>query len=185
MRGVQVIGALAVAMSISACSANPPPADDSGPLHKWRLTKHEDAVFGPSLVASIPMGYSANLLTGELRTGALDLMCFKQQPIVRIRFNYKIGSNTSATVAYRFDDKPRVEAKARFLRDHATIVIDDPSEVRRFLAGLTTAGKMLMRVDSLVAGPTNIELDVQGGASASEQALAKCPLPPVVADGRG
>jgi hypothetical protein len=182
---VHVIGALAVAMSLAACSANPPLAGGSGPLHKWRLTQHEDAVFGPSLIASIPMGYSASLLTGELRTGMLDLMCFKQQPIVRIRFNYKIGSNASAAVAYRFDDKPGAEAKARFLRDHATIVIDDPSEVRRFLAGLATAGKMVMRVDSLVAGATNIELDVQGGAPASEQALAGCPLPPVVADSRG
>lgn len=187
---VRRVGAFAAALALAACGGNvtvgpTPTAVTTGPsLYQWQLVHGDDAIFGAGLIATLPMGSNLNLLTGETRSGFLDLRCFKNKPVVLLRFDYKVGSNTSAGLSYRFDDKGGVEAKARFLRNYSTIVIDDPSEVRRFVSQLATASRLLMRVDSLMVAGTHIALDVRGGGYASEQALANCPLPPVVADRR-
>jgi hypothetical protein len=97
---------------------------------------------------------------------------------VRIAFNYKVGSNQTASVAYRFDENPGQEAKARFLRDYRTVVLDDPAEVRRFLDEMRAANKLFLRIDSLNVGRTNIELGVSGAPEAIDAALGGCPPPP-------
>lgn len=165
----------------AACTLGPEPTwyVTQGSLHNWKVLLLDNEIFGNSRVATLSMNYNANLVTGEIRNGNLDLLCFKTKPAVRLRFNYKVGSNQSAGLSYRFDDRPGVEAKARFLRDFSTIVIEDPSQVRRFLADLMTANKLLMRVDSLIVGRTNIELNVQGAATAMNEVLSACPLPPM------
>jgi len=177
---VRRVGAFAAAASLAACAG----ATTSPALHQWQLAHRNDPIFGANLTAVLSMGHGYNIASGDILTGALELKCFKSKPIVVLAFNYKVGSNTSAAVSYRFDDKPGVDAKARFLRNYSTIVIDDPSEVRRFVADLSTANRLWIRIDSLMVNDTNIELDVRGGGLASEQALANCPLPPVVADRR-
>lgn len=175
---------LIAAVSAAACTVGPQPrwAETGGTLNNWQVILDKDPIFGNSKIATLTLNYNVNLATGDIRSGHLDLLCHKSKPLVRLRFNYKVGSNQSASLAYRFDDNPGVEAKARFLRDFSTIVVEDPSEVRRFLAELTTASKLLMRVDSLIVGRTNIELNVQGAATAMDAALSACPLPPMTAD---
>ncbi len=185
MRGcARSFAGLLIAGSLAACSVGPEPklTATAGPLSNWEVILASDAIFGQSRIATLRMNYNVNLATGDIRTGAFDLMCFKKSPLVRLRFNYKVGSNKSANLAYRFDDNQGVEPKARFLRDFSTIVIDDPSEVRRFLVELTSASKLVMRVDSLIVGRTNIEMNVQGAPAAIEAALAACPLPPMTAE---
>ncbi len=166
-------------MSLSACAAGvetasvAPAASSPG---NWRIERRADSIAGANSTAVLPLNYSANFLTGELRTGELRLLCFKRQPVVRIAFNYKIGSNKTAALAYRFDDNPGHEAEARFLQDYKTVVIEDLPEVGRFLAELKSANKLFVRIDSLTIGRTNIELGVEGAPAAIDAALAQCPL---------
>ncbi len=45
--------------------------------------------------------------------------------MVKLQFPFKVGSNRSATLVYRFDEKPPRESNARFLQDFRTIVLED------------------------------------------------------------
>lgn len=180
---VRRVAAFLAAGFLGACtvSSHPYSVATQGPLGNWEVALLKDEVFGNSRVATLSTNPNVNFETGEVRAGKLDLLCFKSKPVVRLRFNYKVGSNRSADFSYRFDDKPGVETKANFLRNYSSVTLDDPSEVRRFLTDLATASKLYMRVDSLIVGRTNIEMNVQGAAAAMDAVLSACPLPAAVA----
>jgi hypothetical protein len=170
--------ALMAAASLAACTAGlsdipTPPADQP-----WQIDYRDDAIAGKAKVAILPFKSVYNPLSGEEFKGEMRLVCFKRQPIVWIGFNFKIGSNQNAALTYRFDEKPAVDAKARFLRNYSTVVIEDPSEVRRFLADLASANKLSILIASLVTENTNLTLNVRGGAAAIEAIVSGCPLPP-------
>ena len=141
----------------------------------WKIEQRTDRVTGtPSTTSTLNVN-AISPITGNLYTGELQLLCFKNQPVVRIAFNYKIGSNRSAAMAYRFDDNPGREAEARFLLYFWTIVIEDPAEVARFIEVMKPASMMFLRVDSLVVGRTTMQLAVRGAPAAIDAAYSTCP----------
>jgi hypothetical protein len=108
-------------------------------------------------------------------------MCFKNKPVVRLRFTLKIGSDKTAALAYRFDEKPGRDIKARFFARQKAIVVEDDAEVAHFAADLAASETLYLRVSSLTASSFSAKFPVHGGAYAIEQAYAECPLP----DGKG
>ena len=105
----------------------------------------------------------------------LQLMCFKDQPAVRLSFEFKIGSTRNAQLGYRFDEKPGHEIDARFLNDFKTVVIEDKAEVARFVSELATSSQLYVRIRSLNPGRSSAEFQVAGAPAAIEAGFAGCP----------
>jgi hypothetical protein len=143
----------------------------------WRIEHRTDRVTGKPSPTGL-LGARATT-SKELypRPVLLQLVCFDDQPIVRLEFAFRVGANRNSSVAYRFDDTPGQDsAEAKFLPDFRTVVIEEPEETARFLDGLATAKVMLLRVNSLFVGRTVAEFRVEGAAPAIEAVLAACPL---------
>jgi hypothetical protein len=174
---VRRVAALVVSGSLAACAglSNVPPQPNDKP---WFVGYQDDAIAGKAMVALVPFNWNVNPISTEISTGELRLICFKRKPLVWIGFNFKIGSNQNAALTYRVDERPPVDAKARFLRNYSTVVIEDASEVRRFLAELAPASKLSIVIASLTADNTNISINVRGAAAAIDAIVAQCPLPP-------
>ena len=167
------------ALTTAATPAAGPPPPSPG---DWKFERRADRVAGNAVTTAYLLVRSKNARTASRRPAliqfaSLQLMCFKSEPIVRLHFNYRVGANRSAAVAYRFDEKPGRDLKARFLADFQTIVIENKAEVMAFVEELAASSTLFMRVDSLIVGPTSAEFRVQGAPAAIEAAFAECPLP--------
>ena len=104
-------GACATGESALTTAAAPPP--DAG---LWKFEKRTDPSTGAPMMAAY-LNVNAFDSWGHLRSGVLQLMCFRREPVVRVAFNVKVGSNRSATLAWRFDERTGREATVRFLSD--------------------------------------------------------------------
>jgi hypothetical protein len=134
-------------------------------------------------ITGIPVS-SARLATHQVSNGAIafpppaevQLTCFRDEPLVRIAFGFKVGSNRNSTLGYRFDDKPGREADARFLQDYRTVVIEEDEAVAQFVRELAASQVLYVRIRSLNSARTSAEFRVEGAGGAIENALAGCPV---------
>jgi hypothetical protein len=172
-----VTGMLAACAGPAAVTDEAQPAASAPQPGNWKVGYKADSITGSSPVAVLNFASSLNILTGKLFTGEMQLICYQKKPLILIGFTGKVGANRSASLAYRFDDKPGVEAQVRFLRTFRAVLIEDVGEVRRFLADLATANKLALRIDSFLHGRTNVIVAVHGAAHAIDAVLAACPLP--------
>ena len=186
---VHALVALAASLLLGACAtgdaalttasvpaAAPPPSPG-----EWKFERRADRVAGGPTTTAYLLVPSKNTLNAKRRPllpqlASLQLMCFRSEPIIRLHFNFRVGANRSADVAYRFDEKPGRDAKARFLADFRTIVIENKADVATFAGELATSNTLFMRVNSLIVGPTSAEFRVQGAQAAIDEAFAECPL---------
>lgn len=183
-----VASVILLALSVGACAtgdgaltqASAPPADkpDKG---QWKFERRIDPITqAPSAVAWVDI---AKFDTRSWRTeaGELQLMCFQHKPVVRLSFTLKVGTDKTAALAYRFDEKLGHDVKARFFARQKAIVIENQDDVRRFASELVASQTLVVRISSLTASSFSAKFPVHGGAYAIEQAFAECPLP----DGKG
>jgi hypothetical protein len=177
MRTIAVIGAAGLlAGCVTTTSIN---NADTG---NWKIERGYDRILGkPSGTAEL-VSRSRNEQQrkrlyphGELQLGALQLVCFDNAPVIRIRFNHRIGSNRTSTVSYRFDEKPGRDVSARFLQTYTTALIEEPQEVAQFVEQLRTSDKLYVRVMSHVAGTSSVEFSLKGAPLAIEAAYQSCP----------
>lgn len=152
-------------------SANPPP--DIG---LWKFEKRTDPSSGTPITTAYLTVHSMDSW-GKMHSVILQLMCFRKEPVVRVAFNVKVGSNRSATLAWRFDDRTGREAQVRFLTDYKTIVIEEPAELVPFTDELAVSERLQLTISSLIVGRTAAKFTVRGASHAIEQAYAECPLP--------
>ena len=180
MRGL-IVGVLACGLGACATgSAQMTPA--APPAGDWTIEQRPDRISGKTQATAVLTTRSRNARTARSRPAlaqmaSLQLMCFDNAPIVRLHFNYRIGANRSATIAYRFDEKSGRDANARILPDLQTIVIQEREDVMRFAEDLRTANALFVRVSSLIVGQSIAEFRVLGGQAAIDAAYAACPLP--------
>jgi hypothetical protein len=167
-----LVPALLPALLLTACI---PPGSERPGAGNWKFVKRTDLVLGTVTVVRLYL-QSYDFNKNEIEYTELELSCFKQQPVVKLQFPFKVGSNRSATLAYRFDEKPVRESSARFLQDFRTIVLEDKNEVADFIKELGTAQMLALSVDSLIVGRTSLRLKVQGAPQAIEAAYAACPV---------
>jgi hypothetical protein len=144
----------------------------------WRIEQETDRITGApisSAQVNTPRVSNGNLPFGTPAAG-LQLICFKQQPAVLIKFQFKIGSTRNAEMGYSFDNRPGRQPMVRVVEDYKTIVIEDQDEVRRFASELATANILYIRIRSLNALRTSAEFQVDGAPEAIAAAYASCPL---------
>lgn len=182
VRAVVRAGVMCVAaVTLGSCvTARDPYVSSAGakPVGNWRIERQQDRVTGAPLSSAFLMtASSSNSAVDFPRPAQMQLSCFKDEPVVRLSFNFKVGSNRNSMLGYRFDDKPGREAEARFLQDFRTVMIEDTAEVAQFVKELATSKVLYVRIRSLNAGRTAAEFKLDGAPAAIEAAYADCPLP--------
>ena len=171
---------MALAFALAACARDPFVTSTGAKLvGNWRIEHQVDRVTGTPVSSALAITRTvANSAVLFPSPAVLQLTCFRRQPIVRLSFPFKVGSNRNSELAYRFDDKPGHVAEARFLMDYKTVVIEDPAAVAQFVAELATSKVFYLHIRSLNAGRSSAEFQVEGGATAVETGLADCPVAP-------
>jgi len=168
------VGLLPAATAPAATPAAPPPATG-----EWKFDSRVDRATGKPVGKAFVLTMRVSRRAGRAfsRPAGLQLQCFKYKPTVQMRFSDRVGSRFSATMTYRFDDKPPRNAAARFLPDYKTVVIDDEPAVQQFVAELRSAETLYVTVNSLVVGATRAEFPVRSAGPAIESGFGECPLP--------
>lgn len=172
-------GVLVLALAVSGCvtAQSAPPPTQNG---EWIYSRAADPVTGAPHAQVWLVTRRASPPRGEMfpRPVSLQLQCFKGEPIAELVFAFPVGSNRSASLGYRFDDKPGRDVEARFLQDRKRVVIEDRAALTGFADELRNASRLLVRVNSLVLGQTTAEFAVHGAERAMAAAYADCPLAP-------
>ena len=160
--------------SAATAQAAAPPATG-----QWKFDNRIDRATGKPVGKAWVITDRVTLRAGRLfsKPAGLQLQCFKEQPIVQVKFADRVGSNRSASFSYRFDDKAPRAAPVRFLPDYKTVVIEDATAVRQFVGDLRSASKLFVSINSLVIGATRAEFPVHSAEPAIETGYADCAQP--------
>lgn len=173
------VTAVVASLLLSGCTAHDPFVSNAGakPVGNWRIERQLDRVTGAPLSSAFLLAStSSNSTVLFVRPAMLQLLCFKDEPVVRFEFGFKVGATRNSVLGYRFDDKPGHEVDARFLQDHMTVVIEDQAEVAQFVSELATSNVLYVRIRSLNAGRTSAEFRLNGAQAAIQTAFAGCPV---------
>ncbi len=169
---------LALGVALSGCvTARDPavvPTAALKPAGNWRVERQTDRITGAPISSAFLPTRSSHTRERYPRSAHVQLACFKGEPLVRFAFDVRIGSTRNSEFGYRFDDKPGRTGEVRFLQDYKTVVIEDNTEVARFLNELAKSEKLYILIRSLNAGRTAAEFRLEGAGDAIEQALAGC-----------
>ncbi len=180
LRGLGLAVGLAVGALLSGCGPQDPFVNAASVARagNWRIDRQIDRVTGaPVAGAMLFSSSSSHTAVIGSRVAGLQLTCFERQPIVRLSFEFKIGSDKNTVMGYRFDDKPgRDNVESRVLLGYQVIVIEDKAAVAQFAADLAGASQLYVRIRSLNGGRTTAEFPVSGGDVALKEAYADCPL---------
>lgn len=172
--------ALGLTAPLGACATRDPFVTSANAIASgnWKIEQQTDKITGaPIGSAQLVTAVSSNSADSKVRSAMLQLTCFDKTPVVRISFEFKIGTDRNTIVGYRFDDRPgRDNIESRILSDHTIVVIEDGAEVKRFLADMPDASKLVIRIRSLNAGRTTAEFKLDGAPAAIEAAYKDCPV---------
>lgn len=175
------VGTILAALLAGACSTRDPVVSTAGatPSGNWRIERNTDRITGAPLASAfiISTGGASNSAVAFPRPAMMQISCFKDQPLIRFSFEFKVGSNRNSVLGYRFDDKPGREPAARFLQDDMIVVIEDKTEVAEFVQQLATSAGLYIRIRSLTAGRSTAEFRLDGAPAAIESALGACYAP--------
>jgi hypothetical protein len=169
-----------LAAVLSACVAADPLVTTvtTRPSGLWRIEQQIDRITGaPNSSAVLTTRRASHSGMPFARPAVLQIGCFNKQPIVRLAFEFKVGSNRNSLLGYRFDEKPGKEIGGRFLADYTTVVIEDRTEVEDFFRDMASSKSLYVRIRSLNAGRTSAEFEVEGAAEAIAAATAGCKQP--------
>jgi hypothetical protein len=170
------------ALSLGACGArhsftHAPEVVSAG---AWKIEREPDPITGVAVASAfVTSRNSSNANELMPRLAMLQLSCFRDEPMIAFKFRFKIGTNVNSFLGYRFDDKPGHDVEARFLQQHDSVVIEERTEVIRFVQELATASVLRIRIRSMNAGRTTAEFDVTGAPEAIKAGFATCPLTPL------
>ncbi len=148
--------------------------EEHGP---WEIERHLDRVTGRGIASAFVANRNGSH-TSEFFTQpvGVQLLCFKQKPIVRFAFSAKIGSNRNAMIGYSFDDKPGREIQGRFIAGQKNVIIEDHTEVTQFVKELAESQVLYVRIRALNFGRSTAEFPTEGAQAAIDTAYAGCPL---------
>ena len=169
-----------LACALSACSGRDPWVSNASavPSGNWRIERQIDRVTGAPLPSASIRTLSSNSGQQFPQPAMLQLTCFKDQPIVRFGFDFKVGSNRNSVLGYRFDENPGRELEnVRFLQDYKSVVIEEKADVAQFVSELATSKVLHVRIRSLNAGRTTAEFRLDGAQAAIEAGYDVCSLP--------
>ena len=176
---VRTVPLVILALLLSACAGRDPYVSNAAavPSGNWQIDRQVDRITGAPLSSAMLMtNRSSNSAVDFPHPAGLQLTCFKDEPIVRLSFDFKVGSNRNAFLGYRFDDKPGREVDARFLQNFTTVVIEEKADVAQFVSELATSEILYVRIRSLNFGRTTAEFRLNGAPAAIEAGYAGCSL---------
>jgi hypothetical protein len=107
-----------LALPLAGCFGRDPIVSSSfaAPVGNWRVERQTDRITGAPLSSAFLITRdSSNSAVPFSQPAEMTVACFKEAPLVRFVFGFKVGSNRNSVLGYRFDDKPGHEIKARFL----------------------------------------------------------------------
>lgn len=171
--------ALAAGLMVSGCARDPYVYPSLYEEHfAWEIERHLDRVTGRGIasayVANRNGSHTAEFFTQPV---GIQLLCFRDKPIVRFAFSVKVGSYRNAMLGYSFDEKPGREVKVRFIDGWKNVVIEDEAEVAQFVRELAASNLLYVRIRALNYGRATAEFPVEGAPRAIEAAFEGCPLP--------
>ena len=177
---LRLIPVIVLALPASGCARDPMVSTAyATPVGNWKVERQVDRITGaPLSSALLTANTGSNTAEPFAHLATMQLLCFKNEPVVRIAFDFKVGSNRNSALGYRFDEKPGHEIEARFVQDYKTVVIEDRAEVAQFVSELSTSNVLYVRIRSLNAGRSSAEFNLEGAPAAIEAALAGCPATP-------
>ena len=96
---------------------------------------------------------------------------------MQMSFELKGGSDRTAWLAYRFDEKPGREVKVRFLNGFRDVVIEDEAELAQFAHELATSERSCTCASAwLTADRAPTEFRLAGAPAAVAAGFGNCPL---------
>lgn len=143
----------------------------------WRIERTPDRITGvPLPSAQLATAQSSNSAVPHTRPAVIQLTCFENRPIVRVSFEFRIGSDLHSELGYRFDDRPGHDnVPSRVLPGYKVVVIEDGAAVAQFTQELASSKSLVVRIRSLNAGRTVADFQTDGGKAAIDAVLANCP----------
>jgi hypothetical protein len=180
-RVLRLVAIVVPALMLCACLRDPyvSPTASTVPSGHWRIEQQADRVTGAPINSAYVTAMASNSGAAFTQPASLTLACFMDKPVVKIGFEFKVGTNLNSFLGYRFDEKPGHEIGGRFLQNSSSVVIEDPAEVAQFVGELATSSVLYVRIRSLNAGRSTAEFKVDGAPAAIASALAGCPVRPV------
>ncbi|MBV9556293.1 MAG: hypothetical protein JO254_04385 [Pseudolabrys sp.] len=165
---------------LSGCAADPvtSPLQVYRVVGKWRFETATDRTTGQTLSGAMLAARSTHSDEPFSKEALLQLMCFRNEPVVRFAFELKIGSERNVEFSYRFDDRPGRQATVHIARDYTVATIEDENDVRTFVDDLKSSRKLYVLIRSLNAGRATVEFELDGAPEAIAQAYATCPIKP-------
>ncbi|HET7849480.1 MAG TPA: hypothetical protein VFL51_10520 [Pseudolabrys sp.] len=167
---------------LSGCLARDPVVVgvNTAPAGNWRIERSIDRITSAPISSAFVMSRSVSTSKIVFPPAAqLQLLCFKEMPVVSFNFPFKIGSTRNASFAYRFDDRAGREIEVRFVGNYRDVLIERPDEVAQFVDELSTSKGLYIFIRSLTdAGRTSAEFSLQGAPAAIKAAYATCPVQP-------
>jgi hypothetical protein len=133
----------------------------------WRISQSVSSVTGARIV-NIQV-VSSNTAHGGLTFpggAGLQLGCFNGQPVVQFQFGFQIGSKADSEIFYRFDTGPNRRIKPHILRGLESMVIENKSDVARFMGELAKASVLYVMINSLAKGSSAASFNVAGATEA-------------------
>jgi hypothetical protein len=174
-----VLGLVAALLLLAGCAGRDPYVyqADTKAAGNWRIERQPDRITGAPISSAI-------LVTPRVSTSKIifpppaqmQLLCFRQHPIVTFSFPFRIGTNRNGELGYRFDEKPGRIPKVHFVDDHKEVVIEDQAEVPLFVGQMATSKVLYVRIRALAAGRTSAEFHIEGASAAIAAAYATCPV---------
>lgn len=185
---MRIVLALMAVTVLGGCVTRDPAVSvtSATPSGNWKIEKTVDRITGAPLPsAQLMTRTSSNSAVQTQRPAGLQLTCFEKQPLVRLSFEFKVGTDASTSLGYRFDEKPgRDDVKSRILPGYQIVVIEDRAAIADFIRDLNGSRVLYVRIRSLNAGRTTAEFNLDGAAAAVQAAFATCPLTPPAEAGR-
>jgi hypothetical protein len=177
MRRVALLG---LALMVGACSVRDPyvTSVNTTASGNWKIENTPDRITGtPTPSAQVSTLNASNSGDPKVRSAAIQLTCFEKMPIVRLSFEFKVGSDLNSILGYRFDDKPGHDSvPSRILLGYNVIVIEDKAEVARFVSELSSSKILAVRIRSLNAGRTTADFQIEGAQGAIDAVFINCPV---------
>jgi hypothetical protein len=146
----------------------------------WQIDRQVDRVTAaPVAGAAVRTLRVSNSQVDSPLAADLQLTCFENQPIAKLAFEVKIGSDKNTILGYRVDDKPgRDNVESRVLLGYKVLVIEDKAALAQFIADMSGSNQLYVRIRSLNGGRTTAEFKIDGADAAVQAAYADCPLAP-------
>jgi hypothetical protein len=94
---------------LGGCAANDPVVSttlNTAPAGNWQTEKQLDRITGATISSSTLAAKSSHTRKPFQKNAVLQLLCFRDKPIVRFGFEVTIGSTRNSDLGHRFDENP-------------------------------------------------------------------------------